>query len=119
MVSVFLKAYRNLLHQNRLDTEFWSHIEMSLRYIHHSLDIGIPTVDNFFVISLIQMLSLQWLNESKWNQIIQELWANSAILSLKEFYAIFVSLIFEQIIVLNKYYTYNHPIPKISDVKTQ
>ena len=35
------------------------------------------------------------------------------------FYAIFVSLIFEQIIVLHKYYTYNHPIPKISDVKTQ
>ena len=37
---------------------------------------------------------------------------------LKEFYVIVFILTLEQIIVLNKYCTYNNPIPKISHVKT-
>ena len=38
--------------------------------------------------------------------------------SLKEFNVIFVIFTFGQIIVLNKYCTYNKPIPKISHFKT-
>ena len=48
-------------------------------------------------------------------QIQYSVWTR---LTVKELYVIFIILTLEEIIVLNKYCTYNKPIPKILHVKS-